>query len=115
MLFYQKRSVPFDGLFSLTGPYLRPRQFFQPVVNRQQFYAGRPPSHTQFALGNFSFCQDSRFDWHLCEMGGWEYEDKTLALLWESEGVGIAAKTRMAHGLEIQVEKLNEVGGGVGS
>lgn len=44
-------------------------------------------------------------------MGGWEYEDKTLALLWESEGVGIAAKTRMAHGLEIQVEKLNEVGG----
>lgn len=48
-------------------------------------------------------------------MGGWEYEDKTLALLWESEGVGIAAKARMAHGLEIQVEKLNQVGVGVGS
>lgn len=65
--------------------------------------------HTQFALGNFSFCQDSRFDWHLRERagggGGWEYEDKTLALLWESEGVRIAAKTRMAHGLETRVEK----------
>lgn len=37
---------------------------------------------------------------------------QTLALLWESEGVRIAAKTRMAHGLETQVAKL--CGGGRG-
>lgn len=43
--------------------------------------------------------------------GGWEYEDKTLALFWECEGVRIAAKTRMAHGLETRVESRERAGG----
>lgn len=74
MLFYQKRSVPFrfvsfDGLFNWALPeaHILPRPRGRRPVNRQQFYAGRPMQHTQFALGNFSFCQDSRFDWHLRE------------------------------------------------